>query len=450
MTGNSRHASDSSLKGDKRNTEASLPFEHSGKFFQAVLETSRDAIIVMDNKGQVVYWNPAAQQIFNYTQDEMLGKNLHLLLAPKRFHEAYKRGFAKFVETGEGGAVEKTLELAALRRDGKEFPIELSLSAIEENGNWYAVGIVRDISERKNAEEDLRESEVKHRILLNSIRLPVVGLKEDMTVLYCNDTYAAYAGKPTSELEGKNIAEVLPEFKESDSHSVYQRVLNTWQSEVIERLSGDGERYLREHIYRTPWGILATFEDITEQHRAQESVREMATRDPLTRLLNRYELFRTLGTEVERCNRYRRNFCFLYVDIDHFKEVNDTYGHAAGDTVLRDVAQIIRRNARRVDTVARYGGEEIAVVMPETSKDSAVAMAERIRESVQDARIIVDNNKDLSVTISIGVSEYPVDGQVEDEIIKRADQALYEAKNAGRNRVVVYEAERSNEQSGDD
>ena len=130
--------------------EASL--RESEQKFRSISSSAQDAIIMLDENALINFWNAAAEKIFGYTADEVLGKDLHTLLAPKRYHEAYMAGFADFRLTGQGNAMGKTLELAAIRNGGTEFPMEISLSAVKSRGKWLAIGIVRDISERKQAE----------------------------------------------------------------------------------------------------------------------------------------------------------------------------------------------------------------------------------------------------------------------------------------------------------
>lgn len=126
--------------------------------FRSIAISAQDAILMMDNEGKITYWNRAAENIFGYSEQEVVGQALHELLAPERFLVSYRKGFSRFRESGEGAAVGKMTELSGLRKDGTELPIELSLSAVQRNGQWYAIGIIRDISERKHAEEALKRS----------------------------------------------------------------------------------------------------------------------------------------------------------------------------------------------------------------------------------------------------------------------------------------------------
>ena len=176
-----------------------------------------------------------------------------------------------------------------------------------------------------------------------------------------------------------------------------------------------------------------------ETTRADNSRLEaLAQTDPLTQLVNRRALTVTLVTEMERVRRYNAPLAMLLVDLDHFKLINDTYGHLAGDDVLIAVASLLQRAARTVDTVARYGGEEFVFVLPETGRQGALAFAERIRDRLASHRFTVGARQDVRVTASIGVATYPAPGldSVED-LFRAADAALYRAKGSGRNLVCI-------------
>ncbi|MCR4347348.1 MAG: diguanylate cyclase [Sulfuricaulis sp.] len=173
-----------------------------------------------------------------------------------------------------------------------------------------------------------------------------------------------------------------------------------------------------------------------EQH--QKKLEELAIQDSLTELLNRRGFYRWLTAEMERSRRYNHPFSLLMLDIDDFKIINDTYGHQAGDEAIRVIASRIRRQVRPVDRVARYGGEEFAVILPETTAAGALSTSERIRASVAGAAILLAPEQGLNLTISIGMATFPEDADTDDGIIAAADQALYSAKEAGRNRVCRY------------
>jgi diguanylate cyclase (GGDEF)-like protein len=161
----------------------------------------------------------------------------------------------------------------------------------------------------------------------------------------------------------------------------------------------------------------------------------LAHTDPLTRVLNRRALMDRLTSELDRAARYETIVSLLMVDLDYFKQLNDTFGHLAGDEALRWVAQLLQSAVRSVDLVARYGGEEFAVVLPETTTEGAFAFAERIRERIELGRIR-GNGSHIHLTVSIGVATFPSPGvRSVDDMIALADEALYRAKAAGRNAV---------------
>lgn len=162
----------------------------------------------------------------------------------------------------------------------------------------------------------------------------------------------------------------------------------------------------------------------------------LATTDPVTQLLNRRALVDRLTHELERARRYGTPLALLMVDIDHFKDINDTHGHLVGDEALREIARVLQGAVRTVDLVGRYGGEEFVIVLPETTAEGAIAFAERLRDRVSQHEFASERLPSLRLTISIGVASYPTSPveSVED-LFARADEALYRAKAAGRNAV---------------
>ena len=166
----------------------------------------------------------------------------------------------------------------------------------------------------------------------------------------------------------------------------------------------------------------------------------MANTDTLTGLANRRDVLQHAHQELERAQRTKRPIAFLMFDIDHFKQVNDTYGHPAGDAVLRSVADIARSTVRHIDRVGRIGGEEFFVVLPESDRENALAAAERLRSAIA-AHAFAVGAKYIAVTVSLGVAVSPVGSNTQsfNDYLAAADAALYDAKNSGRNRVVVSE-----------
>ena len=167
-----------------------------------------------------------------------------------------------------------------------------------------------------------------------------------------------------------------------------------------------------------------------------KELHELSITDSLTGLYNRKHLMETLENEVARSKRHKHDFSVLVIDIDHFKEYNDTYGHLAGDEVLSRLATVFKESVRSCDYVARYGGEEFILVLPEIGPEDGVKAAERIRKKVAKENFAGDGET-IQVTVSVGVASYPKDGDDSQSIIRHADTALYKSKESGRNRVVL-------------
>ncbi|MFV0347563.1 MAG: diguanylate cyclase, partial [Halodesulfovibrio sp.] len=286
--------------------------------FMAMADASYDAFIMIDSNDTILFWSAAAERLFRWTAEEALGQKMHKLIVPPQYHDDAMKGLDKFRHTGTGMVMNSVMEFRALRRDGTSFPVERSVSAFKMGDEYYAVGHLRDITERKLAE-----------------------LK-------------------------------------------------------LER---------------------------------------MATTDSLTGLTNRARFLEIAAREVERGKRYNRTFALIMLDADKFKNVNDTYGHDAGDAVLVNIAETAANSLRETDTLARIGGEEFVVLMPETEEDMAMLVAERLRAAIEKQEVVSSDGRIIRYTVSAGVAGMRADDTAIGSILKRADNALYTAKNEGRNRV---------------
>ncbi|MBU0632665.1 diguanylate cyclase [bacterium] len=183
-------------------------------------------------------------------------------------------------------------------------------------------------------------------------------------------------------------------------------------------------------------GAVVIFRDITERKALEKQLSDLALHDKLTGLYNRGSFDEKLDYELSRAHRYHRNLSLLMFDIDFFKKVNDTYGHQAGDDVLKEIAHIIKRSVRGSDYAARFGGEEFMVILPETESTKAFELAERIRKTLEAEPIQIAENETIHVTTSIGVAT-STKGITAKKLMLSVDRALYKAKNSGRNRVCM-------------
>jgi diguanylate cyclase (GGDEF)-like protein len=204
-------------------------------------------------------------------------------------------------------------------------------------------------------------------------------------------------------------------------------------------------RALQDGVFRFGQGdnsfrvFLDRRDEFGQLAKTMNAMAERLEYDSLTGVYSRQEFHRRLKNELERSLRYGHIVTLLMVDLDHFKQVNDTCGHPCGDDVLRAVTMRLIKDVRNFDSLARYGGEEFAIIMPETGTAAAWAVAERLRESVASRPITSTRGNVMDITISIGMATFPDDARSEDDLIAAADLALYAAKDQGRNRVVVYD-----------
>lgn len=196
------------------------------------------------------------------------------------------------------------------------------------------------------------------------------------------------------------------------------------------------ERSLAESDVKLLAGIASLLADVLVRSRQYAQMQKLATIDPLTGLLNRSQMDAVLRTEAERARRYKFSLALVMMDLDHFKSVNDTHGHAKGDETLRAFSTILKNGTRRVDYLIRYGGEEFLALLPHIPKENAKIYAERIRRTTSETLHTLAGLPDPR-TVSIGIAALPADGETPEGALDAADKALYRAKNGGRDRVEL-------------
>jgi len=321
---------------------------------------------------------------------------------------------------------------------------------VGDDGSLTWTGIILDITARKKAEAALSASEARYRTLFETVPQGVVYHDKSLRITSANPTAQRILGLTLEQLQGrqsidqrwKSIHEDGSDFPGSEHPAtIAARTLKPVNDVVMGVAVPDrGFAWLRVNaIPLLEAGelqeVYATFEDITAQVLLTHELRAKATTDELTRLANRRSLFERLAIEYERVQRNPGlRCCLLAIDIDHFKRVNDTWGHAAGDVVLRHVAQTMKQQTRRIDIAARIGGEEFIILLPDTTVENAQALAERIRASVENTPANTGGQQ-IAVTISIGLSAIHPEDRNDQQALERADLALYAAKHSGRNRI---------------
>ncbi|HOO90604.1 MAG TPA: PAS domain S-box protein, partial [Syntrophales bacterium] len=299
---------------------------------RAITDSAQDAILMMDPEGRISYWNPAAERILGYTSSEAIGQNLHALLAPPHYHKAHHTSFPLFQQKGQGVAVGKTIDLEAIRKDGKKIPVQLSLSAVHMKGAWHAVGIIRDITERKMAEEKLLESEKRYREMYDFLPIPVFEMDFEANLTSVNRAvYETFRGTEEEFKRGVSAWKLSSDEDIAKSRKNIERLLKGEQPEeteyILTRL--DGSTFpaivISRLIYRdgNPAGIRGAIVDITDRKQAEEQIRQMAYYDSLTGLPNRKLFSDRLTIALTQAKRNKKRIGLSMLDLDNFKEVND-------------------------------------------------------------------------------------------------------------------------------
>ncbi|WP_161993250.1 sensor domain-containing diguanylate cyclase [Lacisediminimonas profundi] len=343
---------------------------------------------------------------------------------------------------------------------GMAFVTMANIVALTALVQWSAMKLLRSEQRRRLAESSLQASEERYRTVVAALFDGVVLMNADGTIKASNSSAQRILGLSMDELAGKTsydphwqaIHEDGSPFPGEQHPATMTLKTGESLSGVIMGLQKPGgvicwisinSQPLYKPGQSRPHAVVTSFADITDRKRAEDALKELqarlreeAIRDPLTGLFNRRYLEETLSRELSRAAREGHPVSVLMMDIDHFKKLNDTYGHQAGDDVLRAIGTMLLQHARRSDIPCRYGGEEFLVVLPHMTRDAARERADHVREDF--ARQAIDaQGQQVRSTICIGVAAYPADGETAEQLIAAADRALYCAKHTGRNRVCV-------------
>jgi len=415
-----------------------------------LIDNLSDGLIALDLKNRIIDINRSAAAVLGNTEDALLGKNLE---------DVFPRFSSELSESPE-----KEVKFELSTNDQRFY--DALVSPLRDEWPKGLVGrliILRDVTERKQTE--LRLLQLHKAVEQSPVSVVITDIKGNIE--YVNPFFSQLTGYQLNEVIGKNPRIIQSGNTSPETYAEMWKTIQSgrvWRGELLNKKK-NGEPYWEVEMIAPVIdsegaivNYIAIKEDVTAQKESdaklreaytkledqmreiqelQDELREQAIRDPLTKLHNRHYLKETLGRELSRALRERYPVSFLLLDIDHFKRVNDTYGHAAGDFVLRDLADHLMEFTRTGDIVCRYGGEEFLVVFPNTKEQDAFFIADRLRASIQESPIYVDHHM-IPITISAGISEFPTHGQYEALIFETADKALYHAKHNGRNQVALW------------
>ena len=405
---------------------------------RAVTHSTREAVVSADLEGQITFWSTGAQALFGYTEEDALRRALPDLL-PVPYRAACTALLAS-VATGDRlarlGQIE---EAVGLRRDGTVFPLEYSLVTGRADGQTSVTAIIRDISERRRAEEQL----LFQARLLETVGQAVIATDVDGAIVYWNHAAEMLYGWPAAEAHGRNIRAVMVSTASAQqAEEIMARVQTgqTWTREFLVQ-HRDGTTFpalvTDSPIYDTAGalaGIIGVSVDISELKRTQEMLTYQALHDALTDLPNRLLLHDRVQQALGVAQREQTQVALLLLDLDRFKEVNDTFGHHAGDVLLQEIARRLQGIVRASDTVARLGGDEFALLLTAVDQGGVRAAAHKIRMAL-DAPVLIGAQA-VHVEGSLGIALGPEQGADMTTLLRHADVAMYTAKERSVEYVI--------------
>ena len=454
--------------------------------FRSVAQSAIDTIISVDSSGNIIFWNRAAEKLFGYSVDEAIGKPLTIIM-PERFHDAYKSRFQRIVSGGESRVIGTTVNLEGLKKEGSEFPVELTLSKWETKKGIFFTGIVRDITVRKLTDEQLvkQSAEAKERNLelstlykisfaigrtidLNELFSSILNTITELDILKVerkggifivqgdNMTLVSHLGHPESFLDkhkGMKVGDCLCGLAAKTGEIIVSNNATDDSCHTIEYpdITPHGHIVIPLKVANRVLGVLYLYTPCNSEVDEKtinmliaignqigiaidnamlyEQTKALSLQDPLTKLANRNLMNVELEKNFARSKRFETPLSIIIMDLDNFKNYNDTHGHIAGDKLLVETANIVTNEVRTIDLVVRYGGEEFLIILPDTEITKACEVAERIRKTIETT---------TGITISLGISAYQR-GKMQKvhDVLKKADDALYQAKQKGKNRVEV-------------
>ncbi|MCM3763912.1 sensor domain-containing diguanylate cyclase [Neobacillus niacini] len=407
--------------------------------FNALFNSIADAVHLLDLNGNIIDVNPAFEKLYGWKREELVGKPSPIIPENRLKYANLIKEKVKLGENLSG------IEVDALRKDGTILTVSLTFSPVRNvDGEIVAFsGVARDISRYKQLEVALKESEEWFRLIADNATDLIAMFKPDGVVKYASPSHELVLGFLPVFYEGLHILDMIHSDDIPKVESLFTSLAQTKKEKIIEfrHKHWDGHWVWMEskviQILNEKGDILhflALGRDMTERKMYRERLTYMAYHDTLTGLPNRRLFKERLDQSLKEAKRYERKLAVIFMDIDNFKQVNDTYGHDAGDELLKQFSNRVMNQLRESDTIARLGGDEFTILLPEFHEELEVErVARRIITSLQEPWKIEGNT--LRITSSMGIAFYPKDGTNRHELLKSADSALYEVKRSGKNNI---------------
>lgn len=413
--------------------------------FRMALDSSIDAVFLIDRERmRFIDVNETAVATLGYSHDELLRMGPHDLKPDEGELERIHRRFDEVIHSESKTG---TIETVHQRKDGARLPVEVYLRAVQSEGRQLLVAVVRDITARVQAETVLRESEERFRVAFNQAAVGLAHVGPDGHWLIANNKFCEIVGFSQLELQGMRIHDIThPEDMAADMAMVQSMISCEMDEKTREkRYRHKNGFYIWVNVTSSlvrdaegkPKYYSTVVEDISRRKHVEEQLLHLANHDALTGLPNRSLLLDRLSQALVFAERSGGQVAVMLIDLDRFKNINDSLGHEAGDKIIVEVARRLGASLRTGDTVARLGGDEFVVVMPDVAReDGVVVVAQQILEAL--SRPMTIQGHEFYPTASIGISLFPKDGADNQALLKNADTAMYRAKDAGRNNFQFY------------
>lgn len=427
-----------------------VALQESEARFQAFMNNSPTLAFMKDEAGRMVYVNESLERVFNIKLANLRGKTDFDWL-PEETARQVTENDAQVLATGETVQLLETVPTP----DGSlhywlvfKFPFQGS------DGRKYVGGVAVDITERKQMEEELFHQKELAQVTLHSIGDAVITTDATGKIEYFNPVAEILTGWSQQEAQGLPLAEVFIIFHETTRKPAENPVEKALQSGQIVSLANntvlitrdgreiaidDSAAPIRDR-YNQIVGAVMVFHDVTQNRSLSRQISWQASHDSLTGLVNRHKFEQCLEQAAIDARTHNLEHALCYLDLDQFKIVNDTCGHAAGDELLRQVTTLLQTKIRQSDVLARLGGDEFGALLYQCCLEQAIGVAEVMRSAIQEFRFVWQDNI-FSIGVSIGLVEINANSESRASLLSYADAACYAAKNKGRNRVHIFQSD---------
>ncbi|HXG57881.1 MAG TPA: EAL domain-containing protein [Thermoanaerobaculia bacterium] len=407
---------------------------HALTLLQSTLDSTADGILAVGDGNRILTYNQRFVEMWRIPPEILSSGDDRAAIQFVRDQLLRPDDFVRNIDQLYAQPEAESFDLLEFK-DGRRFE-RYSIGRILEGVN-IRVWSFRDVTARFATEAAMRESELRYRLLFEQNAAGVCVTKFNGEIVDCNSTFAAMLGARRTDLVGRNIADFYARRFERDELATMLQDASMLNGVEIELRRADGsELWVLQNLALVGTGetafIHATLVDISDRKRAEEQIEFHAYHDVLTHLPNRRLFTDRLAQSLTRARRSGKMLAVMFIDLDHFKTINDTLGHTAGDELLLEMSQRLRKCVREDDTVARLGGDEFTIILAELQRpENAAQIAQKVLEAVQVPMTIA--GVPIEVSASIGIAIYPDDGSEAETLLRNADSAMYRAKESGRN-----------------